>query len=96
MNIGDWVHTVCNQEKITGFITEFNTIDIVTILVTGLNNNGEYLKCKRNELIESNKIIHPDDLASLLDVSLFLHEKEWFEDWYEEKEKWKPVVDFLI
>ncbi|WCK56658.1 IDEAL domain-containing protein [Aneurinibacillus sp. Ricciae_BoGa-3] len=76
MKVGDWVHTIHEKHKITGFITETND-KMVRIFVTIPKNYG-VLVVNRNLILKPSLLIHPKDLPSLIDFSLDTNDREWF------------------
>jgi uncharacterized protein YkvS len=89
VKVSDWVHTVHNQNKITGFITAIND-NKVNVFVTIPKEYGE-IEVLTNDIIESNNRVWMDDIPSIIDLSIQIRDKEWFEKWTNEMRKWKKV-----
>ncbi|WCK56326.1 hypothetical protein PP175_10645 [Aneurinibacillus sp. Ricciae_BoGa-3] len=86
MKVSDWVYTVHNKNKITGFITEINNKK-ATIFVTIPINYGEIIVSK-NIILKSSILLHLDDLPTLIDLSLSIKDKAWFNKLVNERKLW--------
>lgn len=89
MRIGDWVHTCHDMNKITGFIIDKDSQD-VTIQVTIPDGYG-VIKMPQDEVWTADDTIWLDDIPALIDLSLQLRDREWFEKWLYELSLWKPI-----
>lgn len=96
MKVSDWVNTCHNLNKITGFVTDISA-DQVTICVTIPKNYG-HIMVKREEAWLADDSIWMDDIPTMIDLSLMIRDKEWFQKWIKELSMWKSVeeVDLLF
>lgn len=93
MDTGDWVFTTHEGNKITGFVTGIEN-EYVDILVTVPRDYGT-ISMPMAKVWNNNEIlISPDDIPSLIDLSLLFKDKEWFKHWVHELSLWKPVESF--
>jgi hypothetical protein len=76
MNVGDWVHTMHGNNKITGFITNFE--DKMVIIFVTIPKDYGVIMVNKNFTLKPNLLIHPKDLPSLIDLSLDIKDREWF------------------
>jgi hypothetical protein len=89
LNIGEWVHTCHNMNKITGYIVGVNANE-VTVFATIPKNYGE-ITLRKSEVWLADNTIWMDDIPALIDLSLTLKDKDWFEKWVNEMSLWKTV-----
>lgn len=96
MKLSDWVHTCHNMNKITGYITDVTDEDI-TICVTIPHNYGTIIM-NRNDVWLADETIWMDDIPTMIDLSLMIRDREWFQHWLKEMSLWKSIeeVDSLF
>jgi hypothetical protein len=94
MRPSDWIYSVHNNNKITGFITHMDDLEVI-VQVTIPSNYGTI-----NLLVESvwltDEHIWMDDIPTLIDLSLQIRDREWFEKWRHELSLWKPISEITI
>lgn len=89
MKVSDWIHTNHNMKKITGFVIDINE-SRVAIYVTIPKNYGA-LVMNQNDVWLADESIWMDDIPTLIDLSLMIGDREWFEKWTKELSMWKEV-----
>jgi hypothetical protein len=84
--VADWVHTIHDKHKITGFITEVSDKK-ATIFVTIPKNYGVII-VNKTIILKPNLLIHPKDLPTLIDLSLSTNDRAWFYSLVRELKLW--------
>ncbi len=94
MKVNDWVNGSYNRQQITGFIMGIDK-QHATVYVTTPNYGP--IVVPLDDIWEADSTIWPDDIPALIDLSLAIRDKEWFQKWVHELSLWKPVeeVGFL-
>lgn len=92
MNIGDWVLSMHEGNKIIGFITEL-VEDQVGIFVTFPKNYDNITMPISKVWTYNETAISPDDIPSLIDLSLCFKDKVWFNELVHELSLWKPASE---
>ncbi|KKX52427.1 hypothetical protein [Brevibacillus borstelensis] len=89
MRVSDWVHTCHNMNKITGYITNIfhDRIDICVTIPRGYGN----ISVNRRDAWLADDTIWMDDIPAMIDLSLMIRDKEWFDHWMKEMSLWKSV-----
>lgn len=90
---GDWVHACHNMNKVTGYVVGFH--DDGVVVQTTIPKGYGVVVLPVSELIPGSEVIWMDDIPTLIDLSLQLRDREWFEKWRYEMSLWKPVGDVL-
>lgn len=90
MKLGEWVFTVHEENKITGFVTKIND-DQVDIFVTIPKGYGSITKPVSKVWDHNETVIWMDDIPALIDLSLQIKDEEWFRKWAHELSLWRPA-----
>lgn len=94
IKVGDWVFTSHEGNKITGFVATMPT-DRVDIIVT-IPKGYEPITMPISDVwTHDNVVLSPDDIPTLIELSLMLNDEEWFRKWTYELSLWKPVESFI-
>ncbi|NWL87566.1 MULTISPECIES: hypothetical protein [unclassified Paenibacillus] len=94
MDLGDWIFTAHNGNKITGFITDMAG-DWVDIFVTIPQRYGTITRPISEVWTHDDKdvVLSPDDIPALIDLSLQIKDEEWFRKWAHELSLWRPASE---
>lgn len=100
MQIGEWVHFGYNKSFVSGFITD-TKVDTVRVKTVYYMDSISIVY--RNDDVETSlsvccvqsKCIHPDDLPILIDLSLQMNDKEWFNELMYELSLWRSPSEVM-
>lgn len=81
------------MNKITGFLLDVDE-DKLTIQVTIPANYGTIVMDSKG-VWSSDDTIWPDDIPVLIDLSLAMRDRNWFDKWRYELSLWRPVDQFF-
>ncbi|MNC46575.1 hypothetical protein D3C75_955990 [compost metagenome] len=91
MNVGDWVFAVHEGNKITGFLAGICD-ELASVFVTIPQGYG-MITMPLKELGSHNEpVVWLDDIPALIDLSLDVRDREWFNQWVYELLLWKPAA----
>lgn len=92
MNVGEWVSGVYKGHKYKGFLLADNG-DHKLIQSTIPAHFGIINVQGDDVWTDGEVIISPDDIPTLIEVSLAIRDKEWFMKWTHELSLWRPVSE---
>ncbi len=91
VGVSDWVRTLHGMDKTTGFVVAAN-VDTVEVFVTIPEDYG-YVTKKRSEVWLADDTMSPDDISSLIDVSLAIKDQALFQKLCDEMKLWRKAEE---
>lgn len=83
IQVGDWVHAIHLRTKVTGYVVDLyaSCIEVyVTLPARYGEKHGNFglMTFDKYSVLKADEAPYPDDLHDLIDLTLQLRDKEWF------------------